>query len=205
MLMAWLEKFKAALERIVGGPIAEQVLKDGRPVSTRSSPERKAQWVKGVIDRLDDLVVDEEMRREILLCCSCRFPKRRIRKLKREYQQHGDIDELLRLMHTDSSWYGWSYYGHPQRAGNVIFVTKIPFSPQRHESAPNPSAKSRSYCHCGWIKASKSSISKTFCNCGAGWYKILWEAILEKPVRVEVITSIASGDTDCTFAIHLPD
>lgn len=203
--MTWLQKFKAALEQFVGWSKTQRILEDGRPVSARSSPERKAQWVKGVIDRLDILVPDEETRREILLCCSCRFPKRRIQKLKREYQQHGDIDELLKLMHTDSSWYGLSYYGYPQRAGNIVYVTKIPFSPQRHDSAPNPSAKSRSYCHCSWIKASKALISKTFCNCGAGWYKTLWEAILEKPVRVEVITSIASGGTDCTFAVHLPD
>jgi hypothetical protein len=203
--MKWLEKFKAALERFTQGSVKKQVLEDGRPISDQSSPKRKAEWAKGAMDRLDTLVKDKKTRREIMLCCSHRFPKSRIKKLKREYQKHGDIDELLKLMHTDSSWYGLSYYEYPQRASNIIYVTKIPFAPQRFETATEPAAKRRAYCHCGWIKASKDSISKTFCYCGSGWYKTLWEGILDKPVKVEVITTIASGGEACTFAIHLPD
>lgn len=205
VVMTWLDKFKAALERFVGGSVKEQVLEDERPVSSRSSPKRKAEWVKGAMERLDALVKDNEIRREILLCCSHRFPMTRIKKLRREFQRHGDIDELLKLMHADSSWNGLAYYEYPERKGNIIYVTKIPFAPQRYESATNPEAKRRAYCHCSWIKASKDPISKTFCYCGSGWYKTLWEGILEKPVRVEVITTIASGDDDCSFAIHLPD
>ncbi|MFX0168971.1 MAG: hypothetical protein ACFE89_06360 [Candidatus Hodarchaeota archaeon] len=203
--MTWLDKFKAALERFVGSSIKEQVLEDGRPVSTQSSPKRKAEWVKGAIERLDALVKENDTRREILLCCSHRFPMSRIKKLKREYQKHRDIDELLKLMHTDTSWDGLSYYEYPERKGNIIYVTKIPFAPQKFEAATDSESKRRAYCHCGWIRTSTDPISKTFCFCGSGWYKTLWEGILDKPVQVEVITTIASGDDECAFAIHLPE
>ena len=203
--MSWLEKFKAALQRFVGQSSVKRVVEDGHPISNRSSPKRKAEWVKGAMERLDALVEDEEVRQEIMQCCSHRFPKSRIMKLKREYQKHGDIDEVLKLMHTDSSWYGLSYYEYPQRMGNIIYVTKIPYAPRRFEVATTPEAKRRAYCHCGWVKASKEPISKTFCYCGSGWYKVLWEEILDKPVRVEVITTIASGGDECAFAIHFPD
>lgn len=203
--MGWLEKFKAALERFVGGSVKRQVLEDGRAVSAKSSPKRKAEWVKEAMERLDALVPDSETHREILLCCSHRFPKTRVMKLKRAYQKHGDIDELLKLMHTDTSWNGLSYYEYPERKGNIIYVTKIPFAPQKFEAATDPASKRRAYCHCGWIKASTDRISKTFCYCGSGWYKTLWEGILDKPVRVDVMTTIESGGDACSFAIHLPD
>lgn len=205
LCMTWLDKFKAALEQFVGRSGAQKVFEDGRPVSARSSPKRKANWMKGAMERLDVLVDDEGTRQQIMQCCSHRFPPARIKKLKREYERHGDIDELLKFMQTDSSWYGLSYYEYPKRAGNIIYVTKIPYAPQRFEAATTPEAKRRTYCHCGWVKASPTPISKTFCFCGSGWYKTLWEGILGKPVRVEVITTIASGGEECTFAIHLPD
>jgi predicted hydrocarbon binding protein len=48
------------------------------------------------------------------------------------------------------------------------------------------------------------TMSGTYCYCGAGWYKQLWEGILGQPVRIEVLKSVLQGDDRCTFAIHLP-
>jgi hypothetical protein len=202
--MTWLDKFKAALQNMVGKSLKKQILEDGGTISTKSSPSRKAAWIKATMDRLDILIDDKETRREILLCCSHRFPKTRIQQLKKEYHKLGNIDALLQLMHKDTSWEGLSYYEYPKREGTIIYVTKIPFNPKKYEAATTEDEKRRAYCHCGWVKATKEPISKTFCFCGSGWYKTLWEGILETPVKVEVITTVASGDTDCTFAIHLP-
>lgn len=202
--MTWLNKFKTALKRFIGSPVKEQVLEDVSNISAKSSPIRKAEWIKATMDRLDALVKDKETRREILLCCSHRFPKTRIQKLKKEYQRLGDLDALLQLMHKDNSWGGLSYYEYPKREGNIIYVTKIPFNPKKFEIATTEDEKRQAYCHCGWVKATKEPISKTFCFCGSGWYKTLWEGILERPVKVEIVTTVASGDADCTFAIHLP-
>jgi predicted hydrocarbon binding protein len=48
------------------------------------------------------------------------------------------------------------------------------------------------------------SISATHCYCGAGFYKGIWEEILQAPVEVEVLESVLKGDEVCTIAIHLP-
>ena len=48
-------------------------------------------------------------------------------------------------------------------------------------------------------------ISFTFCNCGAGWFKPLWEGILGEPVDVVCEESVLRGDDRCHFAIHLPE
>jgi predicted hydrocarbon binding protein len=48
-------------------------------------------------------------------------------------------------------------------------------------------------------------ISGTYCYCGAGFYKGVWEEILQRPVEVEVLESVMRGDEVCTVAIRLPE
>jgi len=204
MSLTWLDKFKAALNRFVTRKTQKEILGKTTSISAKSSATRKAEWVKAAMDKLDVLVTDKKTRCEILLCCSHRFPKTRIQTLKKQYHRLGNIDALLEYMHQDESWGGLSYYEYPKRDGKIIYVTKIPYDPKKYETATTEEDKQRAYCHCGLVKATKEPISKTFCYCGSGWYKTLWEGILEKPVKVEVLSTIVSGDTDCTFAIHLP-
>ena len=45
----------------------------------------------------------------------------------------------------------------------------------------------------------------SYCYCGAGYYKDMWEYILGSPVEVEVLTSVLQGDDECSIAICLPD
>jgi hypothetical protein len=202
--MTWLDRFKATLNRFVSRKTQKDILGKTPLISAKSSAARRAEWIKATIDRLDALVPDEETRREILLCCSDRFPKTRIQILKEELHRLGNIDALLEYMHKDDSWGGLSYYEYPKREGSIIYVTKIPYSPKKYKAATTEEEKRRAYCHCGWVRATNEPISKTFCYCGSGWYKTLWEGILEQPVKVEIVTTVASGDADCTFAIHLP-
>ena len=48
------------------------------------------------------------------------------------------------------------------------------------------------------------TIPVIYCYCGAGFYTGIWEEILQKPVKVEVLESVLKGDDVCTFAIYLP-
>lgn len=45
----------------------------------------------------------------------------------------------------------------------------------------------------------------TYCYCGAGFYKGIWEEILKKPVKVEVLKTVMKGDDICQIAIYLPN
>jgi predicted hydrocarbon binding protein len=48
-------------------------------------------------------------------------------------------------------------------------------------------------------------IPVTYCYCGAGFYKGIWEYILQRPVRVEVRESVLKGDDVCRIIVHLPE
>jgi len=70
-----------------------------------------------------------------------------------------------------------------------------------------PEKKRQYYCHCpivrDVIKVSET-ISPTYCYCGAGYYKGIWEEILQEPIEVEVLESVLKGDEVCKIAIYLP-
>jgi hypothetical protein len=110
-------------------------------------------------------------------------------------------------MEQDSSWKGLPFYEYPKREGNIIYVTKIPHNPKGFLEATDPKQKRASYCHCALIRPAirdGTPVSPTFCLCGSGWYKSLWEGVLGKPVRVEIVETVSQGAERCTFAIHLP-
>jgi predicted hydrocarbon binding protein len=47
------------------------------------------------------------------------------------------------------------------------------------------------------------TLPKTYCYCGAGFYKGIWEEILQKPVEVEVLESVLDRGEVCKIAIYL--
>lgn len=60
-----------------------------------------------------------------------------------------------------------------------------------------------SRCYCGSVSGAKEMIPMSYCYCGAGWYKRLFEEVLAKPVKVKVLKSIASGAEKCELVISI--
>ncbi len=208
LFVTWLESLSENLDRYVGKNIRKKVMQGSERLTGDIPPKEKARWFKGAMERLDTLV-DEKDRKTIMMCsCPDRFPKKRIKFLRKKYLELGSIDALFPVMNEDTSWYGLSWYEYPVRKGNVIYVTKIPYNPKGVKAAENDEEKRLSYCHCPIMKSllkAGENISPTFCYCGAGWYKQLWEGILEKPIeKIDMLKSVCSGDDSCEFAIHLP-
>ena len=60
----------------------------------------------------------------------------------------------------------------------------------------DPQRKRQLYCHCPRIRdvlQSGAYLSPTYCYCGAGYYKGLWEEITQRQVEVEVLESVLDG------------
>ena len=102
---------------------------------------------------------------------------------------------------------GWGLAGI--RHGDTIIATKIPKSGflVEYMQEADPEKRRQYYCHCPRIREAlrtSETISATYCYCGAGFYKGIWEEILQKPVEVEVLESVLHGDDVCRIAVHLP-
>jgi len=219
----WLEKFSKGLEETVVNEIRKEVLRGSDELLGNIDQQKIIDWTREAVSRLDSLVGEEE-RRRIMTGCACHFPEQRLRPIRAEYQKTKDIDkaqtmlqelfvsDLRNVLKLDDelvknvlSW-GWGVAG--VRKGNIIIATKMPFELKEHLDSVSSQEKRFHYCHCPRIRqAMRSSgpkISKTYCYCGAGFYKHIWEAILQEPVEVEVLETVLDGDDVCRIAVHLP-
>ncbi len=221
---AWLGKLSSCLEQVSGEQVAEQVMAGSEQLSMASSRAEVIDWSRQAMDRLDSLV-DEGARREIMTGCACQVPKADLAQARQAWETTGDLDLVHGMLqarfesflenglHLDEALIqeivarGWGMAG--LRQGNTIIATKIPKSGflVEYMQETDPEARRRYYCHCPRIRdvlASGDTISATYCYCGAGYYKGMWEEILQLPVEVELLQSVLEGDEVCQVAVHLP-
>jgi effector-binding domain-containing protein len=192
------ERLAENLKRVLGEEARDQVMSGADEIALDSSKDERVGWVIGAMERLDGLA-DEREKSDILSRCAHTFSRKRIERLKAVYERRGDIDDVLEAMREDPDW-----YEDPVREGDIIYVTKIPYDPQGREEATTEDERRVCYCHCATIRRNLDETPPTFCYCGGGWYRQLWEGILEEPVWIELLKCLPKGDDVCEFAIHLP-
>jgi len=186
------------------GEKARQLVMEGiEQISSESSQEMYTDWIRGAMDALDSLTDDPEKKYQVLSCCAHVFPDERIAHLRSVYERRRDIDDVLHEMYQDPAW-----YEDPVRKGNVLHMRKVPFDPEGYEQGATPVERRRAYCHCAfarpYLDQVPSRMSPTFCWCGSGWYRRLWEGILDQPVKIEHIETLLNGNDGCTLTITLP-
>ncbi len=217
----WISMFSKSLES-TGENVRKRVLQGSENLSLQSSREEIIEWTKNAMERLENLV-EEEKRKEILTECACEYPESQIHQLRAVYEKTHEIDavrdvlrdQLIKDMKErkkvdddiikDILQKGWGIAG--VRKGNVIYVTKIPSQIESFYETADEKSKRYHYYHCVRVReAIKTGItlSPTYCYCGAGFYKKIWEGILQKKVRVELLESVLLGDAVCRIAVYLP-
>lgn len=222
---AWMDKFRTHLDEAVGEEIGEEVIQKCGALSSESSRLEVIEWTMQAMERLDSFV-DEKASRSILSACACHYPKENLHEIKAVYATTKDIDQVQGMLQEQFESFlkntikvsdemlaeivdrGWGSAGI--KRGNTIVATKIPKSGHLIEymNETNPEVRRRYYCHCPRVREAVKDnliISSTYCYCGAGFYKGIWEEILQRPVEVEVLESVLGGGEVCKIAIHLPD
>ncbi len=222
----WLGKFSNCLENIAGEEIRDQVMAGSEGLSMASSREDVIHWSQEAMSLLEDLVNDEHDRRQIMTGCACQYPVEDLQDVKRIYQESGDLDAAHRLLQTKFENFmqhtlklppdifaeivkrGWGLAGI--KAGKHIIATKIPKSGFLidYMREVDPEKKRAYYCHCPRVRSAleqDESLSPTYCYCGAGFYKGIWEEITGEAVEVEVLESVLSGGDICKVRITLSE
>lgn len=199
----WHQRLANGVEEILGVTARQQVMVGIESVTTESSAEAYRDWIHTAMGRIDLLTEDPETKYKIVSCCAHVFPQYRIDRLRAIYEQKHDIDDVLREMYTDPDW-----YEEPVRKGNQLYMRKVPFNAEAYKQATTPAERRQAYCHCAFVRPYlnevPAEISPTFCWCGAGWYRRLWEGILGQPIQVEHVETLIRGNDCCTLVITLP-
>lgn len=219
----WLAKFSKGLAETVGEKIRKNVLECSEELLASVDHQEMIEWTRKAMNRLDTLV-DEKNRRKIMTGCACHFPEQRLLPLRAKYEETKGVDTVQRMLREmfrsdlknelklDDELIerilGWGWGVAGVREGDTIVATKLPFELKECLKATDPREKRYHCCHCPRIReairSSGPKISKTYCYCGAGFYKDIWEKILQQPVEVEVLETVLEGDDVCKIAIHLP-
>ena len=220
----WLEKFSQCLEENAGVEVRAAVMQGSEALSLNSDRQEVADWTKTAMEELNTLV-DEEKLKTIMTSCACQYPKSDLQVIRQKYAETQDLDavhimlqqrfesflreslELDHAMVTEIINRGWGLAGIID--GDTIIATKIPKSGflVQYTNESDPQKRRQYYCHCPRVRdvlKYGQTLPKTYCYCGAGFYKSIWEEIIQKPVEVEVLESVLDGGEVCKIAIHLP-
>lgn len=202
ILHEWDRLLAEGVEKIFGAEVRHDILQGADSITPFTSFQDYTAWIQKAMDRLDALTDDETRKCLAVSHCAHVFPKERIQHLRSIYSV-GKVDDVLREMYDDDFW-----YEKPVRRGNVITMRKNPFDPEGYASALTPAERRKAYCHCPFVHPYldeiPSQLSPTFCYCGAGWYRQLWEGILRQPVKIEHVETLLKGNDGCTLTIELP-
>lgn len=220
----WHKKLSRAVAARVGQQARKQVLAGGEELSDQSTSRERLVWTCQALAQLAE-AADESTRQEILTDCHCQYPVEDLQDVKAAYEETGEIDTALAMLQDKFEAFlqegldleeelvdliverGWGLAG--TRQGRTIIATKIPKSGYLREyfREQDPLQKRRYYCHCPRVREELGSdpiLPLEYCYCGAGFYQGIWEEILSRPVRVEVLESVMQGGQVCKIAVHLP-
>jgi hypothetical protein len=202
ILHEWDRLLAEGAEKFLGTEARQQLMQGIESITPESSSADYTSWIQGVIARLDSLTSDSGKKCLLISHCAHVFPKERIEHLRTIYEQ-SEFDDILRAMYEDNFW-----YEKPVRHANVLYMRKNPFNPDAYAVASSLAQRRKAYCHCSFVHPYldeiPSKLSPTFCYCGAGWYRQLWEGILGQPVKIEHVETLLNGNDQCTLTITLP-
>jgi hypothetical protein len=178
------------IEQAAGAETAHRVMAGRQQITEATKSAKVAAWVKGAMERLDDLV-DETARNQIMTNCGiqCALVNRNLtEKAKIRRKKFPTEEEFLQAEQH-----------HPplgtrvRREGDTLFQI---YTPKEYTRPLR--------CFCNLLRAlpEDQTVSPTYCQCSRGFVQTYWEQVLEHPVQVELLGSCVSGAMECTFAIR---
>ncbi len=174
-----------------GQEICDQVMEGSEQFTPSTKPAIIAAWVQGAMKRLDSLV-DQDTRAKIMSRCgyNCALENVTvIKKAKSRRKKFATLDTFLEAEQQNP----------PEgtrltREGDILyeFYTPSLFTPPMR-------------CYCALLRGlpAGQTVSLTYCQCSRGFVQKYWEAILDRPVQVDLVETCAAGASECKFAIHL--
>jgi len=196
-------------------------------------PEKKPDFTKIILKRVEEKLGEEETIKLLSPCLHGRPPgdiegdKKALRELGIDGFLAKKHQELIRRLeeHRDKGTLEFAQYVDDEviefvrnnqmlaegvREGNIIYLCKHPYQIKKFLNAIDDRMKRFYLCYCPWIRGAlkngtEHELSKHFCHCSAGWYKLYWDQIFEQSIKVEPIKTALDGALECKFAVYLPE
>jgi predicted transcriptional regulator YdeE len=191
-----LNQFAREVETIAGAAVSNEVMAGKEAILSAKDPASGALWMKQAVDRLDTLA-GKGKAAEVMGACgrSCNLVN---------HQETQDTRKFRLLCKTDED-----------------FLDKFLQSPVAGARFERESKKLIQYycpqeygkekyghglrCYCSLIGGLPEGVnaSPTYCQCSRAYVQAHWEAVLGRPVKVELGRTALTGSDECKFIIHL--
>ncbi len=167
--------------------VAGRILEGGEAIRRSTRNAAVAAWMKGAMERMDQLL-EPETRYAVREACACCLGGKRLQLSKAIARNHATLHERISAANDTPFVFGHSV---TQRDDGAI---QVQFFPDGLES----------YC-CVCMPKATEPLSITYCYCCGGHIKHHLQTALGYALDVEVIhTALSSGGTrPCTFAFKI--
>lgn len=164
--------------------IAGRILEGGERIRKGAKNDVAAAWMKGAMDRMDQLL-DPATRYAVRQDCACCLGGKRLQLSKAIARNHATLEERIRAANETPFVFGHSVT--QQEDGTI----RVQFFPDGLESY-----------RCPCMPKAAEPFSITYCYCCGGHVKHHLQIALGRTLDVEVIhTALSSGGKrPCTFA-----
>jgi effector-binding domain-containing protein len=194
----WDVRFCNGLAELIDDESRAEIMKGFDDLTPHTSADERAKWVTKSMEKLDE-IASEDKKFELISRCAHVRPAADIEHWKTVFERNHDIDEFLEE-------YGNSlpFLEKPYREGNILYTSKPPANRDAYDKATTIQELIKAACFCPIIHAALEKMPKTFCYCGAGWTRQLYEGMFGVPVAVDIVETVIDGNKLCKFAVHLP-
>jgi len=176
-------------EADIGPDIANQIMEGGETIRRGTRPEKKAEWLKGAMHRMDKLL-DRQTRYAVREACACCLGGKRLKTVKEIAKQNETLEARIQAANEAKSVFGHSVT--LEEDGQI----RVCFSP---EGLPQ--------YRCVCLPKAKEPLSITYCYCCGGHVKHHLQIALGRKLKCKVRSSaLASGwKKPCTFIFRMEE
>jgi hypothetical protein len=185
-----IEELGRQIDRLAGEKTRKKILEGSENLGAANS-EQIALWVKGAMERLDG-AAGLKTRNAVMEQCGrncAEVNHATVDRVVVKRKKYKSLDEFL-----DAEKNKLLPGMRLERDGRILYQYYTPrsFSPPMR-------------CFCGLLRglAAEESVSPTYCQCSRGFVLRMWERVLGKPVKVEVLATAVTGAKECQFKIEL--
>lgn len=200
----WLAALTELLDAEIGVSERQRLLADAPELSGASETgdgtgESIAQWFAGFAARLGDYHDQERIRQIMQRCCPCSAPAMfaAVKAIWAECYSVSQFAVELERRRPFGKSIVW-------RDGQIV-VAKPPICACDPEYQHIHGGRYAATCHCDMASRLAGPVPDTFCACGGGFYRKLFREIWGVEVRVDTVSTVVSGGSECVFAIHPPE
>lgn len=179
-----INKLAQNLEKAgINQEIVDQVMEGGEAIRRGTKPEKKAEWMKGAMHRMDKLL-DRQTRYAVREGCACCLGGERLKTVKEIAKQNESLEDRVLAANGAKSVFGHSVTLEEDGRIRVCF---------------SPDGLPQYRCVC--LPKAKEPLSITYCYCCGGHVKHHLQIALDRKLVCKVRSSALSsgGRKPCTF------